>query len=362
MNRDLIYRLLGYAVAAVLLRYAALQTEIWLFWSQSGYLGQYYPAWWIALAAAMVLMSIVLFMPAFVPKRHRGTPFLVLRLAVALYLLAFYWHWCGRDGWIFHDWVAHPYLGQCSDAHGGDLFMVLLVTVGHATVPLLGWQLNRWKEWRRTCLPCERRRTIIRRTKAAASVAGLVAAVLIVATMILVRDPQGDQRQTIQSTLRARGALLSYTAPRRVRAIPLVGGMISDLLYKYGVVEFSGILAIGDPVEDDDLRVLSGYSNLRDITLEGSKVTDKGVRYLTDVPNLEWVNVSKCPITDACLQDLMRIERLSTLFIEETQISRTGASLLKAAFPDGTVFVTKEPNHGLLRTGDPRTARQSAEP
>ena len=345
MKLDLIYRLLGYAVAAILLRYAALQTEIWIFWSESGYLDRYFPAWWITLAGAMAVMAMVLFMPAVLPERHRGTSFVWLRLSIALFLLWFFWHWCKRDGWIFHDWVAHPYLGECSGAHGGDLFLALLVTVGYASLPLMGWQLNRWKEWKRMCPPAERQRTIVRRTKIAAIVAGLIAAILTVATIILVRDPQKEQREAIKSTLRPRGALFSYTAPRRVRSIPLVGGIISDLLYKCGVMEFSGILAIGDPVQDDDLRVLSGYRNLQSITLEGTKITDDGVKYLSDVPNLAWVNVNKCQITDACIQDLMRIERLSTLFVKETQISRTGATRLKAALHDGTVLVTKEPNN-----------------
>lgn len=347
MKRDLIYRLLGYAVAAVLLRYAVLQTEIWVFWSESGYLNRHYPAWWIALAAAMGLMAVVLFMPAVVPRLHRGTPFALLRLAVALFLLWFYWHWCKRDGWIFHDWVAHPYLGECSGAHGGDLFLALLATVGYASLPLIGWQVTRWKEWKRTCPPDQRRQTIVRRTKAAAIVAGVVVAVLTVATTVLVRDPQKEQREKIKSTFRARGALFSYTAPRRVRSIPLVGGILSDLLYNCNVMEFSGILAIDDPVENDDLRVLSGYRNLRDITLEGTKVTDEGVRFLCDVPNLTWVNLNNCQITDACIQDLMRIQRLDALFIEETQVSHTGAALLRAALHDGTVFVTKEPNKAI---------------
>ena len=347
MKRDLIYRLLGYAVAAVLLRYAALQAEIWVFWCESGYLDRYFPAWWIALAAAMTLMAIILFLPAVLPRRHRATLFVLLRFTVALFLLWFYWHWGKRDGWIFHDWVAHPYLGECSGAHGGDLFLALLVTVGYASLPLIGWRLNRWKEWKRTCPPDERRQTILRRTKSVAIVAGVAVVVLIAATIALVRDPQKQQREEIKSTFRARGALFSYTAPRRVRSIPLVGGVISDILYNCKVMEFSGILAIDDPVEDDDLRVLSGYRSLCNITLKGSNVTDEGVWHLCDVPNLSWVNLSKCQITDASIQALMRIERLDTLFIEETQISHTGAALLRAALHDGNVFVTKEPNKSV---------------
>lgn len=351
MKRDLIYRLLGYAVTAVLLRYAALQTEIWIFWSGTGYLDTYFPAWWIALAGAMALMAILLFMPVVVPQRYRGTPFVLLRLAVALFLLWFYWHWCKRDGWVFHDWVAHPYLGECLGAHSGDLLLALLATVGYASLPLIGWQLGRWKEWRRTCPPDERRRTLIRRTKVGAIVAGLVVAILTVATIVLVRDPQKEQREKIKSTLRARGALFSYTAPRRVRMIPLLGGPISDLLYSCDVMEFSGILAIDDPVEDDDLRVLSGYRNLDDITLTRSQVTDVGIRHLTKVPNLTWVTLTGCRVTDKCIQDLIHIPKLETLFIEDTQITDRGAALIKAALPECSVFVTKEPNKPDARDG-----------
>jgi hypothetical protein len=357
MKRDLIYRLLGYAVAAVLLRYAALQTEIWIFWSESGYLDRYFPAWWLSLAAAMALMAILLFMPAVVPQRHRGTPFVFLRLVVALFLLWFYWHWCERDGWIFHDWVAHPYLGECSGAHGGDLFLALLATAGYASLPLIGWQLSRWKEWKQTCPPDERRRTLVRRTKVAAIVAGLIVAILTVATIILVRDPQKEQREKIKSTLRARGSLFSYTAPRRVRSIPLFGGIISDLLYNCDVMEFSGILAIDEPVEDDDLRVLSGYRNLESITLTRSQVSDAGIRHLTTVPNLTWVTLTGCQLTDKCITDLINIPKLKTLFIEDTGITDRGAALIKAALPECSVFVTEKPNKA-----SEVTTRKLAEP
>ena len=357
MKRDLIYRLLGYAVAAILLRYAALQTEIWIFWSESGYLDRYFPAWWITLAGAMAVMAMVLFMPAVLPERHRGTSFVWLRLSIALFLLWFFWHWCKRDGWIFHDWVAHPYLGECSGAHGGDLFLTLLVTVGYAALPLMGWQLNRWKEWKRMCPPAERQRTIVRRTKIASIVAGLIAAILTVATIILVRDPQKEQREAIKSTLRPRGALFSYTAPRRVRSIPLVGGIISDLLYKCGIMEFSGILAIDDPVENEDLQVLSGYKTLTDITVEKSKVTDAGIKHLISVPNLRWVNLNGCQVTDASIRDIIRIPRLEVLFIEKTEITERGVGLLRRALPGCSIHETKKPNQASQVT-----ARKLAEP
>jgi hypothetical protein len=351
MKRDLVYRLLGYAVAAVLLRYAALHTEIWIFWSGIGYLERYYPAWWLALAAVMTLMAIILFMPAVLSQRHRGRAFAFLRVGVALFLIWFCWHWCKRDGWIFHDWVAHPYLGECGGAHGGELLLTLLATVGYASLPIIGWQVTRWREWKQACPPDQRRQTIIRRAKTTAIVAGLGTVVLTIATLSLVRDPQKEQRERIKSTFRARGALFSYTAPKRVQTIPILGAPISDLIYNCNVMEFSGILAIDDPVEDEDLKVLSGYRNLRDITLENSQVTDEGIRHLAKVPNLTWVNVNGCSITDGAISDLVRIPSIKSLFIEDTQITETGAALLKAALPDCTVFTTEEePNKEIQLT------------
>ena len=355
MRLDLIYRFLGYALAGVLLRYAILQAEIWIFWSESGYLDRYYPAWWIALAVAMTLMATILFMPAVLPQRHRGTPFVLLRVGVALFLLWFYWHWCKRDGGIFHDWVAHPYLGECSDAHGGDLFWAFLATVGYAALPIAGWQIARWREWKLVCPPEERRHTVIRRTKTTGIVAGLAVIILTVATIALVRDPQKEQAERIKSTLRARGALFSYTAPRRLREAPLLGHL-SSILYRLNVMEFSGILAIGDPVEDGDLQALSGYVNLTDITVEKSNVTDAGIKSLATVPNLRWLNLNGCRVTDDCIRDVIRIPKLETLFIENTEITKKGAASLKKALPGCSIFVTKEPNKV------PDTARKLADP
>lgn len=344
MKRDLIYRLLGYAVAGVLLRYAALQAEIWVFWDESGYLDRYFPAWWIAIAAGMTLMAIVLFIPAVVPQRYCGTLFVLLRAAAALFLFWFYWHWCKQDGGLFHDWVAHPYLGECSGAHGGDLFLALLATVGYAALPIVGWQVARRREWKQTCPPDQRRQTIVRRAKATAIVAGLAVVTLTLATIALVRDPQKEQREKIKSTFRARGALFSYTAPRRVRSIPLLGGSIARLLYNCNVMEFSGILAIDDPVEDEDLEALPGYRNLQSITLTRSQVTDDGIPYLAKVPSLTWVTLTGCRVTDKCIQSLIHIPKLKTLFIEDTEITDTGVALVKAALPECSVFVTEEPN------------------
>jgi hypothetical protein len=338
MKRDLIYRLLGYAVAGVLLRYAALQAEIWVFWSESGNFVKYHPTWWIALAAAMMLMAILLFIPAFVPPRHRGSLFVSVRVSVALFLLWFYMYWCRQDGWIFHDWVAHPYLGECSGAHGGDLLLALLATVAYTSAPIIGWQLARWKAWHQNHPPEVRRRILGRRATFAAIMAGILVTVLTAATVALVRDPQKEQREAIKTTFRARGALFSYTAPRRVRSIPIFGGVLSRILYKFDIMEFSGILAIDDPVEDEDLKVLSGYRNLQSLTVTRSHVTDDGIPHLARVPNLTWVGLTGCRITDKCIRDLIHIPKLQALFVKDTEITATGTAQLKSALPECTIL------------------------
>jgi hypothetical protein len=344
MKRNLLYRLLGYALGAAVLRYALLQYEIWVLWSQGGRLGWYYPAWWIVLAAGMVLMSVLLFMPAVVPQRQRGGVFTLLRVGVAFFLLAFYWYWLMQDGWIFHDWVAHRYLGDCGSAHSGQLLLALLGTAGYASVPILGWQAARRKRWKEQRPPEMRRRIVIRRAKIAAIAAGVGVVALTIATVVLVRDPQAAQRDRIKSTFGARGAGSSYTAPRRVRAIPILGGALAATLFSCNIGEFSGIVAIDDPVENEDLQVLSGYRNLHSLTLTGSRVTDAGIPHLLQVPNLSWVNLEGCDVTDKCIPDLIRLPQLKTLFIEDTEITETGARTLKSALPDCVVIATDESN------------------
>ncbi len=338
MKYNLIYRLLGYGLAAVLLWFAIVQFKIWVFWQISGYLYLYVPEWWILLAAGMIVMAIILFISVLNPKRYCRASFVVFRFIVALILFCYYWYWGNQDGWIFHDWVAHPFLNECSGAHGEDLFLVTLAVVAYAAVPIVGWLIGRWNEWAQNCPPVRRRRILFSSSIIIVIFVAFAVTVLTVTTFILSRESQKEQRAKIMSTFRARGAIFGHSAPRRVREIPVVGGLLGDILFKYEVYELSGIVAIDDPVNDDDLKVLGGYRNLQNITLSNSKVTDAGIRHLKNVPNLTTINLSGCHITDNCIRDLIHIPKLQALFIDDTDISNQGVARLRLAMPDCSIF------------------------
>lgn len=342
MKRDFIYRILGYVLAAFLLRYAARQVDIWVFWNACGYLDKCYPVWWLVVAAVMTLMSVILFLPAVVPKRHRGVSFMFLRFGVSLLLFCFYLYYLKKDGWIFHDWVAHPYLGECSGAHAGDLYIILLITLAYVSLPILGQEAIRWKEVKKRYSPEGFQKILRKRARFTAIISGAIVLILAIATITLLCDPQKEQRERVKLAFRKRGAHFMYTAPRRVKKIPLVGGIVSELLSMCNIMEFSGIVAIDNPVENEDLLVLSGYRNITDIILENSNVTDDGISYLLKVPNLKWVNVNGCAITDNSILDLIRIPKIRTLFIQDTLITKRGVNIIKSSLPNCTVFTTKE--------------------
>lgn len=69
------------------------------------------------------------------------------------------------------------------------------------------------------------------------------------------------------------------------------------------------------PVQDDELAVLEGLTNLRVLGLHGSQINDQGCEMIGGIKSLRQVELSQSRISDEGLAHLARLPNLESLFI-----------------------------------------------
>ncbi|HEX4145934.1 MAG TPA: M56 family metallopeptidase [Pirellulales bacterium] len=90
----------------------------------------------------------------------------------------------------------------------------------------------------------------------------------------------------------------------------------------------------GTGAKDDDLRLLSDFSSLRELYLIGTDVTDAGLKSLAGLQNLEEVRVGNCRITDAGLKELAKLKNLKMVGLIGTQVTDAGVKEFSEALPN----------------------------
>lgn len=137
--RTTIYRYIGYILGGVLLWFAMLNTGVRILWGDSGCLQLVYsfPAWWMVLATGEALLACLLFLPAIhkASRQSRTVTFTRGILAIVLSISCIYWY--RREGGLFHDFVAHGILGECSGAYACEQWLSLIATSIYTLAP--GW-------------------------------------------------------------------------------------------------------------------------------------------------------------------------------------------------------------------------------
>ncbi|MCC9608720.1 hypothetical protein LOC68_08855 [Blastopirellula sp. JC732] len=76
--------------------------------------------------------------------------------------------------------------------------------------------------------------------------------------------------------------------------------------------------------DDEDLRILSHFRNLRYLRLHGNQIHGDGLRYLNGLDALEEIVLTFCPITDEGLKNLPRLPRLESINLNQTQVTARG--------------------------------------
>ena len=77
-------------------------------------------------------------------------------------------------------------------------------------------------------------------------------------------------------------------------------------------------------ITDDDLRHVSGLTNLQDLGLDNTQITDDGLRHLSGLTKLERLDLAFGQITDDGLKHLSGLTNLERLDLFGTQITDDG--------------------------------------
>ena len=82
-------------------------------------------------------------------------------------------------------------------------------------------------------------------------------------------------------------------------------------------------------LEDAQLPLLAGFTQMTDLSLEATRITDEGVVHLRHLQQLEWLNLYRSHIGDRGLRSLGQLRRLTHLPIGETRVTDAGLAHLR---------------------------------
>ena len=82
------------------------------------------------------------------------------------------------------------------------------------------------------------------------------------------------------------------------------------------------------PITNNDLALISDFSQLTDLSLEATSVGDAGLARLRNLQSLEWLNLYRTRIGDDGLKELKGLKRLQHLPIGETMVTDDGLAHL----------------------------------
>jgi hypothetical protein len=90
-------------------------------------------------------------------------------------------------------------------------------------------------------------------------------------------------------------------------------------------------------VNDEDLKALAKYRQLRCLDLDATNVTDKSLALIASLPNLEELWLEETAVTDFGLRLLQTAKELRFLSVAYSAVTSSGVESLRAACPALTV-------------------------
>lgn len=87
------------------------------------------------------------------------------------------------------------------------------------------------------------------------------------------------------------------------------------------------------PVNDEAIKKISNFKNLKKLNLENTAITDASLEHLKTLPNLEQLNLYGTNITDRGLEALTKYPNLKVVYLWQTKASKSGIEQLKKALP-----------------------------
>ena len=82
-------------------------------------------------------------------------------------------------------------------------------------------------------------------------------------------------------------------------------------------------------ITNAELKMLTTFQNLKDLSLEQTQISDEGLHYLSKLSKLEWLNLFKSQVSDGGMAQLIKLESLQYLPIGKTKVTDTGLIHIK---------------------------------
>jgi hypothetical protein len=130
------------------------------------------------------------------------------------------------------------------------------------------------------------------------------------------------------SPLPARAGNPDEAENQAIAALKKVGGHISRDENQAGKPVVYIFLS-GDRVQDDVLRHLRAFPQVRKVHLNATKVTDAGLVHLRGLMQLRTLWFLREPITDAGLEHLKGLTHLDELWLDGTKVTDAGLACLR---------------------------------
>lgn len=190
---------------------------------------------------------------------------------------------------------------------------------------------------------------------------GRCCAVLLIAVGLLGYHGSVEQRKSLESALRQKGASfrsrsylprfistyvdsgllarpVSMTFPAAVdHDLAVVSSLksLESVDFSDSVISDDGLRSLQLPqlrmlqiwntcVTDKGVEAIAAIPTIRELKLGSTGITDAGVRHLTRIKNLQWIELSETAITDKSAERIGRITTLTGLWLSQTMITDNG--------------------------------------
>jgi len=90
---------------------------------------------------------------------------------------------------------------------------------------------------------------------------------------------------------------------------------------------------MGTAISDQELKHLSGLTNLEQLFLSYTQISDKGLKHLSGLTNLSWLWLTNTHVSDEGLKHLSGITTLIRLYVENTKVTEDGIKKLQKKLP-----------------------------
>ena len=128
-------------------------------------------------------------------------------------------------------------------------------------------------------------------------------------------------------------------APTPTKSITLTGLEREDYAKLARSKKWTAIQWANPDVTDDDLEVLHGMAELRELDLSGTQVTDEGLHAIEGCEKLEVLKLARTGVTEAGFREhVLPIETLTTLDIRGSKVPKKVGREWKAAAPGRTLL------------------------